>query len=118
MHRIIFALSLGLGLVAAGPVSAANAGFLANAPISYFTDDDVDLALATASDALNNAADRESRSWVNPENGNTGTYTPLASARKGEKDCRSLQVEHSAPKVSASSRFLVCKQADGSWNLE
>ena len=78
----------------------------------------MDTALATARDALENAADGESRSWVNPENGNSGTYTPVATGKMDERVCRDLRVAHEAPKASGNSRFMVCRQADGTWKVE
>ena len=118
MHRILLTIGLVAGLAVVPAGHAANAGFLDHSPITYFTESDMDTALATAREALDDAADGESRSWINPENGNSGSYTPMATGKKGDRICRDLRVEHDTPKASGSSRFLVCQQTDGSWKIE
>jgi len=106
-------LSAGM-LFAAQAVNATNMKWLEYAPTSKFTQEDWDIAKATAKKALNEGKDGEDFSWSNAKSGNSGTITPVKDT-SGESGCRDLKIHNTAGTLSGSAQYTFCKQADGSW---
>jgi hypothetical protein len=105
------------GLMACGSVSAANLGFLGNAPISRMTAEDIDLLYATAVEVLENARDGDAMGWENAATSASGSLRPLETyAGKNGETCRSLRVINRAGGMVSQNTIPLCKGPDG-WKM-
>jgi len=102
-------------LVATTPASATDLGYLKNAPIGRFTDQDMQLFKQTLNGALDDGADGEARSWSNPDTKAGGEIKAIKSFKRGEVPCRRVAIKNKAKGVSASGQYNFCKQAAGQW---
>jgi surface antigen len=97
---------------------AANYGFLKDAPISSFTDEDVSMMMKAADDALNDATPHAKREWKNPATGNSGQLEVLKSFQLADgTSCRTLRVFSKAKTAENRSTHALCKSADGTWMI-
>ena len=102
--------------LACSTASAANLGFLGQAPISRMTAEDVDLMYQAAVDALDNTPDGGRRGWENPSTSASGTMMPLATYTGPDgMTCRTIRVLSHAAGLKNQSVFDLCKQPDGRW---
>jgi surface antigen len=107
-----------LGLLAAAPASAFNMMSVKDLPIRYMTDEDRALLQEAAKQALETAADGETRDWSNPKTGAHGELTPRASYKQDGVSCRDLEVANSARGRSNRLVLTLCRQDDGEWKIE
>ena len=96
-------------------LQAANYNWLNNAPVSYFTEQDWDLAKTAAKNLLELGKQGESASWDNPDSSNGGTYILLENQINEDQICHLMNVEHRAKTLKAEAKHVFCKQPDGSW---
>lgn len=108
---------LGAGLLVSLPVAAMNWGFLKHTPVSHFTEQDWELMRAAGREALANAPDGETVGWSNPDTGAFGTIQPLKTYKARGTTCRRTEVYNNAGNASGTSRFDLCQQEDGSWQV-
>ena len=106
-----------LGLALSLPVAAMNWGFLEDAPAGHFTDGDWSLMGKTTQEALDQAADGDTRGWNNTKTGAFGTIQPLNTYDRDGVTCRLTEIFNSAKGAIGTSRFDFCKQPDGSWKV-
>jgi len=92
---------------------ALNYQFLRHSPASTFTDGDWEIAIATAREALDDAADGDSRAWTNPDTGHQGSYRVDAAPTGSPEGCRKLVIHHRTGQASATTEYVVCPQEDG-----
>lgn len=105
-------------LVSTSPsLLAANFAWLNNSAVRAFTDEDWTLTMANIRDTLDNAADGETRRWLNPASKAGGTATPLRTDAVDGVHCRILRTEQSAGGASGSSVQRFCQGEDGSWSF-
>ncbi len=111
------ASTLTMVLIAPG-ASGQNMDFLALDPLRFFTEEDYKLAEQTAIDALDNNADGAGSDWENPESGNSGTITPLATIKnKQGETCRKVKILDRTPGLSGEDTLYVCKGSDTRWRF-
>jgi hypothetical protein len=119
MHWIRVFLAASLIAVGAA-ASAANLGFLGNAPISRMTAEDIDLLYAAAVEVLDNARDGDAMGWENPATNASGSLRPLDTyTGKNGETCRTLRVINRASGMVTQNTFPLCKGPDGwkmTWN--
>lgn len=73
---------------------------------------------ATTYEALDQAPNGETRSWVNEESGASGTVTPHETYRTADgTDCREFTQTVSIENDRESATGVACRQADGSWRI-
>jgi surface antigen len=104
--------------LAATPAPAFNMMSVKDLPIRYMTDEDRALLQEAAAQALETAADGETRDWSNPKTGARGELTPRASYKQDGVSCRDLEVANSARGRSNRLVLTLCKQGDGEWKIE
>lgn len=92
-----------------------NIGFLDDAPIAEFNDEDIEMMLETLSKTLDTEADGVEIAWKNAKTGNNGTITPLTSTTRDGKPCRRTLIRSFSRTFSGSSQYLLCKDDDGEW---
>lgn len=108
----VLALTL---FVAMTPASAQNLGFMKDAPIASFTDQDMQLFKQTLSGVLDGGTIGEARSWSNPDTKARGEVTAIKSFEREAVPCRRVAVKNWAKGRSASGQYSFCKQASGQW---
>jgi surface antigen len=84
---------------------------------AHYQGDDTKIIMRVGADMLRNAPDGESRSWSNPQTGNSGTITVLRSYKRGGLPCRDAQVNSKLKERSVVYVLPVCQVADGSWKF-
>ena len=106
-----------LGLALALPAGAANWNFLEFSPANSFTDRDWELMGQTMDEALEKAADGDTRGWNNPQSGAYGTIQPLNTYEARGATCRRTEIYNNASGASGTNRFDFCRQEDGTWKV-
>jgi surface antigen len=108
-------------LVGATLSHATNLNFLKDTPISYMKDADRKALNNAAQVALETKKDGESLEWSNAGTGNsvsiTGTVTPHATTKEGDKTCRTATLVAIAKGQTQSWTPTVCKQGSGPWKI-
>jgi len=105
-----------LMLGAAGPALAINEMFEKDAPLSKMTQQDFDIAGAVMRKALDEGKDGQAYEWRNPKTSASGTVTPLASFERNGMKCRGAAFTTNAGGKASSSRWNLCKTAEG-WKV-
>jgi surface antigen len=100
---------------------ASNLNFLKNTPISYMKDGDRKALNDAAQVALETKKDGESLEWSNAGTGNsvsiTGTVTPHATTKEGNKTCRTATLVAIAKGQTQSWTPTACKEGSGPWKI-
>jgi len=96
---------------------AAGVGWLENAPIRYFSEEDTQLMKSMLQSALSDNADGIKSEWVNPETGHKGSITPVNSKKIQGLSCRDVEMFNSAGGRTADSKHTFCQNEDGDWKL-
>ncbi|MGV6825540.1 MAG: RT0821/Lpp0805 family surface protein [bacterium] len=106
------------GLIVVSPAQAVNWGWLQDAPVQSFTDQDWELFRQTARNAVDTLPDGESSSWENPDSRNGGSVTVLKTLEETDQHCRMIEIINRTNGNTGTSRSTVCRQADGSWKTQ
>ena len=106
-----------MGSVLSLPVSAVNWNFLEFSPASSFTEQDFELLKQAGREALDAAADGDTRGWSNPETGAFGTIQPLSTYEHQGTTCRRVEIFNNSSRASGTSRFDFCRHEDGTWKI-
>lgn len=102
----------------APPASGQSLAWMTGRPAEFFTDEDWSLLGSTLDQALNEAADGETREWRNASSGASGTVTPLSSETRQGLACRLARIVSRAAGTQSSQRYLFCRQGeDGRWQI-
>lgn len=112
-------LTLGLAMAVPALVPALDLTFLDQAPIRFMSDGDIDRMEATVLEALDDAADGESRDWQGEESGHSGTVTAVRSFTEKDLACRRVEIVNRVPEAalgSATSMLDLCKIGDD-WRI-
>ena len=118
MKAFLTAVVAGIGLACTATALTTNYGFLKDAPISSFTEEDVAIMMKAADDALNDATPRARREWSNPATGNSGHMEVLRSFQLADGTaCRTLQFYNKAKAKENRATHSLCKAADGTWMI-
>jgi surface antigen len=73
----------------------------------------------TVTRALETGQSGTTTNWVNPDNGNRGTVTPLRTFRgQGGNYCRDFQQSVVIDGQSQQLNSTACRQPDGSWRTQ
>lgn len=113
IHRtLLLALALMLASVNA---EGFNLSFLQDAPVSHLNDEDIDLLLQAADEALEGGEDGTDTWWENPRTGSNGSVTPVRSFEHNGLACRLARIATFAGGRSGTSELRFCKTAEGKW---
>jgi hypothetical protein len=99
------------------PTQAVNWRWLEYSPVESFTEQDWELMMTTATQALDDLRDGESRDWSNAESGNRGAIKILASETTSTGACRTARIRNTSAASEGQSTFRLCRRADGSWRI-
>jgi len=112
MKRIIFTLLFLFAL----PAQAYQYDFLKDAPVYYFSNQDLKMYSAAGEKALDKTKDGATVSWRNPTSGSFGTITPVATTHKKDLTCRTLKIVNNAKSRRESSSITLCRYPAG-WKI-
>ena len=110
------ALFIALALVA-GPAAAQDLRFLAETPYAYFKKEDKAIFSKALNDALESAADGETKAWSNPKTNAGGQLKALKSYEAKGLKCRTLHIANKAQGRANEGDYNFCKQASGKWAI-
>jgi surface antigen len=101
-------------------LAQSNLGFLKNAPMGSFKDDDVKLMMQTAEAVLNSPDPGTTRAWQNAATGNGGEIKKLSSFNtKDGRECHRLQVHnYTKQHVESLSTTNMCRSQGGKWLID
>lgn len=100
----------------ASQVSAANELFLARGPLGHLKKDDVTIARAEITKALDTGQDGQTQTWSNPKTKASGTVKPTKTFTKDGMRCRAAEFSTSAGGERGASTWNLCKTKDG-WKI-
>ncbi len=104
-------------VLASSQAFATGVGWLGDAPIRYFSEEDTQLMKSMLQSALSDNADGIKSEWVNPETGHKGSITPVNSKKIQGRSCRDVEMFNSAGGRTADSKHTFCQNEDGDWKL-
>ena len=60
-----------------------------------------------------------SSTWINPDSGNSGSYTPTGEAFVNDEGetCRKVKILDRTPGLSGEDTLYVCKDSDARWRF-
>ncbi len=102
-----------------GAIAGALIGGLLGGAIGNALDQrDRELAMRTAQESLEYAPSGASRDWHNPDNGHSGTFTPVRTYQEPSGQyCREYQQEVTIGGERQRSYGTACRRPDGSWEV-
>ena len=114
-------LMLAVLVVACVPVVAAGwIKLLSKTPAEKFEEEDLQMFLTAARDALN-AEGTKPVEWSNPKNGTGGSVVVVGDSTRNGLSCRRIRFANYAPGYpnppKTSTTWTACKTADGRWKL-
>ena len=98
-------------------IGAANTWFTRDMPISRMSSEDVGIMQNAVYQALDTAADGETRRWENGKTGARGDLTPRATFTDSGMNCRDLEIANSAGGLSNRMILTLCKTTEG-WKIK
>src|SRR5258708_718297 len=101
-------------------VVAAGLGFLRNAAVEYFDEQDFELMLKNAGQVLESTSSEVSQNWSNPQSGNSGAAEVLGAFTGPDgMPCKRVRVTNKAKRTNIEDRttYTVCKYPVHAWLL-
>jgi hypothetical protein len=109
-------LALIAGCTAAIAASAGNLSFLANSPVSYFTQEDMDLMQENSMTVLDAPGASPKHSWSNTKTGASGWAQVRGQFTSSDGvPCKRLRIVNKAKGLESDATYSVCKYADRGW---
>ena len=116
MRRFFFPLLVALAAASPAALALNWVPVLKNSPAERFDDEDLQLFITTARRTVNEAADKQTVGWENPDTKHRGDFTILKTFKKEGRTCKQVQVRTEADSRKATSVVDAC-QIDGKWRL-
>ena len=111
----IFSGAISTGALAFG----GNLGFLKDAPITRFNDEDREMFQANLTEALETDAEGNVRRWDNPKTGSSGEIAILKRFTYANKPCRNVRwTNRTRNYPDATTQTVMCKESDGQWRVD
>lgn len=90
--------------------------FLNNSAERFFTQEDWDLAVDAAKEAIK-APEHKVVEWRNPKTNNHGDMSARSIGTLEGRPCRALSMVSWARGRTNSSSYILCEQEDGTWRI-
>lgn len=119
MKRIRIGRQVCIALVSvslSSQVFAVNELFLARGPLGHLKKEDVTIARAEITKALDSGADEQTQTWSNPKTKASGTVKPTKTFTKDGMRCRATEFTTSAGGERGASTWNLCKTKEG-WKI-
>ena len=110
-------LCLSVAISSAADAYAFNTAFLREAPIAFFSKDDLDLFRDTVMLALVRNADGETTKWKSSTTDSNGEITPLDTHEVDGAACRRTRIVNRAKGREGTGVYELCRQEDGDWKV-
>lgn len=104
-------------LILAQSAYGYNLRSLKYSPVSYFNEQDWDMAKEAARKALNESKTGDTVSWSNPDSGNSGELKVIDVSEQKGQSCKTLQIINRARNLEGKGAYLFCRQPEGTWQL-
>lgn len=96
-----------------------NLGFLKDAPVTRFNDEDRELFQTNLTEALETDAEGNVRRWDNPKTGSSGEIAILKRFTYENKLCRNIRfTNRTRGHPDATTQTVMCKESDGQWRVD
>ena len=107
------------GSVTTGALAfGGNLGFLKDAPITRFNDEDREMFQTNLTEALEKDAEGNVRKWENPKSGSSGDIAILKRFTYDNKPCREVRFTNRVRGYTdATSKTVMCKESEGKWQV-
>ena len=114
--RCLSVLALLAGCIAVTQAHAGNMSFLADTPLKYFSQADMDLMRENARKVLDAPGASARQSWASERSGVSGWAQVRSefTATDGAP-CKRLRVVNRAKGLESDATYTVCKTADRGW---
>jgi len=96
--------------------SAFDMRFLDQAPMRFFTNEDMNLFQTTVDQALDETAAGDSRQWANTTSGSAGEIRVVNDFTENDLSCRRLSITNRTKQTEGRSVVETCK-VDGVWKV-
>jgi surface antigen len=122
-RRAMLRATIGAGLIAAytGARAVGWVALLSKTAAEKFQEEDLQMFLETARDALNAEGPPKPFDWSNPKNGTGGSFLVIGDSTRNGMACRRLRFSSYAPGYpnppKATTTWTACKNAEGKWKL-
>ena len=103
-------------LVLSGTAMAATYGFLDQAPMRYFSAEDIAMMSANIDNVLADPDDNQEQTWSNDQTGNRGSAVSLRTFEEKGMQCRRVLIDNHAKGTDDRSTADMC-QVDGTWKV-
>jgi surface antigen len=100
--------------IAAGVIGGALLGGLVG---NFLDDRDKRMAASSAHRALESTPSGQTVAWNNPDNGHSGTVTPVRTYQSAGSYCREYQQTVTIGGKQEQSYGTACRQPDGTWKV-
>jgi surface antigen len=112
MQMPLLACLLGLS----GTAMGATYGFLDQAPMRYFSAEDIAMMSANIDTVLADPNDNQEQTWSNHKTGNRGSAVSLRTFEEKGMQCRRVRIDNHAQGNDDRSTADLC-QVDGTWKV-
>ena len=116
LPKFLFISFLACLLGLSGTVMGAVYGFLDQAPMRYFSAEDIAMMSANIDAVLAAPDDNQDRTWRNEKTGNFGSAVSLRTFEANGMHCRRLRIDNHAQGNDDRSTADLC-QVDGTWKV-
>lgn len=102
------------------PVSASNLGFLNQAPVSHFNDEDMRLLRDAVSQAMDDKSFYVKKTWANADTGNSGEIEGWGAFKTTTGvTCKRVRVtSHAKGGINGKGTYTVCQDAERGWVVD
>jgi len=113
--RLIIASALALS--ASHLAHAVNIGFLRDAPITFFSQEEMGMFKQTVLRSLADNADGQTSRWSSTTSDSGGEVTPLDTRNVDDTTCRRTRIVNRAKGREGFGVYEFCLQPDGDWKI-
>ena len=99
-----------------GTAMGATYGFLDQAPMRYFSAEDIAMMSANIDAVLAAPDDNQQQTWRNDKTGNHGSAVSLRTFEEKGMQCRRVRIDNHAKGTDERSTADLC-QVDGTWKV-
>jgi surface antigen len=111
---------IGLLVLAGLPAQAGNLGFLNQAPVSHFNDEDMRLLKEAVSQAMQDENSHAKKTWANADTGNSGEIESWGAFKTAAGvACKRVRVtSHAKGGIDGKGTYTVCQDAERGWVVD
>lgn len=118
--RLATAGLIGLLALATLPLRASNLGFLNQAPVSHFNDEDMRLLKEAVGQVMDDSSSHAKTTWANADTGNSGEIEGWGAFKTAAGvACKRVRVtSHAKGGINGKGTYTVCQDAERGWVVD